>query len=336
MEQFKKKKTADCLITIIIPVFNSEHYLVKCLDSVINQTHTQLQIIIVNDGSTDSSLSIINEYRLLDSRFLVINKTNGGIGSAYKAAFDVITGDYILFVDSDDWLELNAVEKIFKLIIDNAADMVSFGIKPINEKGEEIRLKNLDNIDSIINNNSEIIKTHYEILKHPTLVRLYKKELFNNIIIFEQNIGIDEMLTPQLLLKCNKIVYTSEVYYNALIRQDSVCRSSYTSKKVMELIKVNQFVSKFMENNIPNYVHIAYNKYLNTLFDILHEYIKSKNNLPSDLINDVRIELSETYIKIKSSLIFKKQSKHLRISMIFMVQAFGLYKMLYNLLKNQK
>ncbi len=103
------------LVSIIIPVYNAEHYLTKCLDSVIHQTYTNLEIILINDGATDSSPKIIDEYALKDTRIVAIHKENGGIGSAYKAAFEMMTGDFVLFADSDDWLELDAAEHLVKL-----------------------------------------------------------------------------------------------------------------------------------------------------------------------------------------------------------------------------
>jgi len=103
-------------VSIIVPVYNSELYLTKCLNSVISQTFSNLEIILVNDGSTDSSPKIINEDVIKDDRIVAIHKENGGIGSAYKAAFEVMFGDYILFVDSDNWLELDAIENGYEAL----------------------------------------------------------------------------------------------------------------------------------------------------------------------------------------------------------------------------
>ena len=313
------------VVSIIVPVFNMELHIQRCLESIVSQTYQHLEIILVNDGSTDSSPRIIDEYASKDSRIIAIHKDNGGIGSAYKAAFEIMTGDYVLFVDSDDWLELDAVENLVKLAVENDADMVSFGMRPLDNDGKIVQLKHFENINEILTTNKQIIKNHYEILKHPTLVRLYRNELFKDIIIFEQNIGIDEMLTPQLLLKCNKAVYSSNVFYNVLIRKDSVCRSAYTTKKVLELVKVNRFVIQFMENNINSYVEVAYLKYVNTLFDILHQSSLGFVAINNETIKLLQSDLKTYFIKLKRKPSFQKIAMRNKIAIIILLMAYNLY-----------
>ena len=97
-------------VSVIVPVYNVEKYIRQCLESIINQTYKNLEIIVVNDGTKDNSMKIVEEY-LSDERIKVINKENGGIASARNRGIDEATGEYISFVDSDDWLELNTYEK---------------------------------------------------------------------------------------------------------------------------------------------------------------------------------------------------------------------------------
>jgi glycosyltransferase involved in cell wall biosynthesis len=265
-------------VSIIIPVYNSESYLTKCLYNIINQTYTNLEILVINDGSTDTSGQIIDEFAAKDDRIVAFHKQNGGIGSAYKVAFQEMTGDYVLFVDSDDWLELNAVEELVKLAVEHDADLVSFGIRAFNTSGNEVNLPTLLNLDQINTTNEAILKTHFEILKHPTLVRLYKRHLFKDIVIFEQNIGIDEMLTPQLLAKCNKAVYTSRVFYNIITRPNSVSRAEFSNKKILETLKVYNFLINFAGENLPHYKHFYYEKYINVIGGILHGLFKKNTD----------------------------------------------------------
>lgn len=115
------------LISIIIPIYNVEKYLPKCLDSVISQTYTNIEIILVNDGSTDSSGLICDDYALKDSRIKVIHKENGGVSSARNIGLDTASGDYVMFVDSDDYVEVDFCEKSLKMALEMNADIVSFG-----------------------------------------------------------------------------------------------------------------------------------------------------------------------------------------------------------------
>jgi glycosyltransferase involved in cell wall biosynthesis len=113
-------------ITIIIPVYNVEQYLRQCLDSVVNQTLRDIEIICVNDGSPDGSPQILEEYATRDSRITVIHKENGGLSSARNAAYPYIKGEYTLFVDSDDWIEINLCEKTVDIADKEKADMTFF------------------------------------------------------------------------------------------------------------------------------------------------------------------------------------------------------------------
>src|SRR5690554_2572883 len=96
---------SQSLLSVIIPIYNAEEFLVRCLNSVVNQTYQELEIILINDGSTDNSRSICEEYARIDSRILLLNKKNGGQSSARNAGLDIARGDYITFVDSDDYID---------------------------------------------------------------------------------------------------------------------------------------------------------------------------------------------------------------------------------------
>lgn len=111
-------------ISIIVPVYNVEKYLHKCMDSLVNQTFEEIEIITVNDGSTDSSLEILREYEKQDSRIIVIDKVNEGVSLARNTALEYIIGEYIMFVDSDDWIDLDTCEKILKLVTEYKCDVM--------------------------------------------------------------------------------------------------------------------------------------------------------------------------------------------------------------------
>lgn len=120
------------MISVIIPVYNVEKYVAKCLDTVIAQSYSDLEIIVVDDGSTDSSGEICDEYAAKDSRIHVIHKSNGGLSSARNVALDVATGEYIAFVDSDDYLALDAFEKCYIKLMETGADVCMFSHYTVN------------------------------------------------------------------------------------------------------------------------------------------------------------------------------------------------------------
>lgn len=114
------------LVSVIVPVYNVEKYLARCLDSIINQTYTNLEIILVDDGSKDSSGQICDEYAAKDQRIKVIHKQNGGLSSARNAGLDIASGSYIEFVDSDDWIDKDTVKENLELIINENSNVVFF------------------------------------------------------------------------------------------------------------------------------------------------------------------------------------------------------------------
>ena len=128
-------------ISVIIPIYNVEDYLPQCLDSVIHQTHENLEIILVNDGSTDSCTKICDEYAAKDNRIKIINQENGGLSVARNTGIRTATGDYIAFIDSDDWIVPNFCEILLITALENNAEMVECGFTKF-ENGNEIKIKN--------------------------------------------------------------------------------------------------------------------------------------------------------------------------------------------------
>lgn len=138
MEDNRVNKSIDGLISIIIPVYNAERYLKKCLDSVTGQTYKTIEIICINDGSTDGSLSILKEYQQKDDRIVIIDKQNEGASIARNVALEVIRGEYLLFVDSDDWIELNTCKKALQVLSDENADLVMWPyVKEFSARSEK-------------------------------------------------------------------------------------------------------------------------------------------------------------------------------------------------------
>lgn len=125
-------------ISIVVPIYNVENYLDKCISSIVNQTYGELEIILVDDGSKDNSSKICDEWKEKDSRIKVIHKENGGLSSARNAGLEVATGEYIMFEDSDDWLVNDIVEKCVARIENDDSDMVIFGYRKVDEEGKDL------------------------------------------------------------------------------------------------------------------------------------------------------------------------------------------------------
>ena len=157
------------MISIIIPVYNVEKYLSDCLDSVVNQTYKDLEIICVNDGSTDNSLDILNEYCSKDDRIFVVNKENGGLSSARNAGLAVAKGDFIMFLDSDDWIDNNTCEVALKQMMESNSDVAIWSYsKEYEASSKEVHIFENDIVFSSDNDLASL---------HRRFVGLYKDEL---------------------------------------------------------------------------------------------------------------------------------------------------------------
>ena len=123
-------------VSVIIPVYNTSKYLNQCLESIQNQTFTDFEAICINDGSTDSSLEILKEFASKDDRFIIINKKNEGQGIARNLGIQQANGEYIIFIDSDDWLETEGLEKAYKKIKEDSADILIFDFYFFSDKDQ--------------------------------------------------------------------------------------------------------------------------------------------------------------------------------------------------------
>lgn len=220
-------------VSVIIPVYNVGNYLRECLESVINQTLEDIEIICINDGSTDSSLQILNEYAQKDERFIILSQENQGTGKARNNALKVIRGKYIAFVDPDDWVELNAFEQLYNFAQEHNSQIVQFNYKEYNEYSKEIRnvsfykrLKKIYNYD--------LLKTPYynwKDIKNNCLcsVDLHAwSHFYNTEFIKKYNVTFglnsraeDHLFTLGAMLVVDKTYYLNEYLYLYRCREGS-------------------------------------------------------------------------------------------------------------------
>lgn len=221
-------------ITVIVPVFNAGSYLKQCLDSVLNQTYCNLEILLINDGSTDGSALICEQYRAKDERVRVIHKKIGGsgVGAARNTALQFVTGDYILFVDNDDWLEESHVEFLYQALKEHDADIsIASFTEFIDDRGVfRFHLKNEDYFRKSFRP-EEWFKHQYDARQGFSQVftvpwcKLYKTELFQDIVYPENQKVEDDYTTWKLYLLAEKLVYSHTGIYFHRKRSTSVTKT---------------------------------------------------------------------------------------------------------------
>ena len=287
------------LISIIIPVYKVEKYLEKCIESVLKQTYTNLQIILVDDGSPDNCGKICDEYAKKDPRIEVIHKVNGGLSDARNVGIAKAKGKYIGFVDSDDYIKEDMYEILINLIKEYDADVSICNLYDVIDGNEYIRNK-----ENGIQEYSRL-----DILKEVLLDKniqsyawnkLYKKELFDEIKYPIGKKYEDIGTTFYVFEKCNKIVVTSEPEYYYLKRSDSL-------------------VNNVTESTVLDYTDIIIQRYLYTQKNI--EELRKYNNyyLAKTLIT------AHNDIELLGSISEKMQEKYKE-----------LYNLVYNIMKNDR
>ena len=224
--------------SVIIPVYNVEKYIKQCLDSCLNQTEKSIEFICINDGSTDNSLSILKEYQKTDSRIKIINQNNQGQGIARNNAINIAQGEYIVFVDPDDWLKLNALEKIYNKFNETNADVICFDYICYNEKSKKIEKNSLKNILyekynlDFSNNKTYSSSDIYQLDLFPFNIvawnKAYKRTFLikNNIKFAPYKFIEDHYFAIKTILCAENIYYLEEYLYVYRIRLGSMTRKA--------------------------------------------------------------------------------------------------------------
>lgn len=221
-------------ISIIVPVYNVEKYLKRCIDSILLQTFKDFEIILVDDGSTDKSGSICDEYSMIDNRIKVIHKENGGLSSARNIGINLAKGKYIAFVDSDDYINERMYEILYKFIEETKADIAICNYKKVNDNISFNKKINYDEINIKKFNNIEALEQIY-LMNGPQFIiacnKLYKREIFKNLKYPEGRIHEDEFIAHKLLYNSNLVIYINEELYYYYIRENSIMNSNFSIKK---------------------------------------------------------------------------------------------------------
>ncbi|WP_195218202.1 glycosyltransferase family 2 protein [Turicibacter sanguinis] len=279
-------------ISIIVPVYNVENYLKKCLDSIVNQSINKFEVILVEDCSTDKSLSICQEYvEKFDNFKLIKHQKNKGLSAARNSGIKNCNGKYLIFIDSDDWLDLNMVEILYATIQENDCDIVECGFVNV-----------WDNKTTIPQRKEAILTSHDLIIKEYLLSKItayafnkiYKKELFikNQIEYPEGKYYEDQFTTFKLLYNSKKVVKIKTPLYFYNRRQNSITTSSLSAKDLHVIEQLN-LIKKFLKQKGE---YADNNKYFSVrYFNGIHPNVIKKLFLLSN-INE-QLKFYKKYIK---------------------------------------
>lgn len=281
------------IISIIVPVYNVEKYLKRCIDSILNQTFKEFELILVNDGSTDNCGKICDMYKGKDKRVKVIHKKNAGLSSARNVGLDLAKGKYIAFVDSDDYINKNMYEILYSNLIKTDADISICNFQDVNDNSIININQSIDNYEYLIFNNIQALNKLY-LGNNVNIVvawnKLYKKDLFEDLRYDEGRIHEDEFIIHKLLYKSKKILYTNAELYYYLKRQGSITQCDFNLKKLDVVYAFKERVEFFMEKKLIELQFKAQKVYIDSFFG---NYYKAKIKL--DNCNKELIKLKNDY-----------------------------------------
>ncbi|MDD3149321.1 MAG: glycosyltransferase family 2 protein [Candidatus Gastranaerophilales bacterium] len=263
------------IISIIIPIYNAEDYLETCLNSCFAQTYTNWEAICINDGSTDNSSKILNEFSQKDSRIKIIDlEKNVGISKAIEYGYKKSSGNIIAYLDSDDWFVDDYLAICYDAMKVTNADMINVGLKNYNEEGSFLGSLSNWNSDPFWNFD---LNSYEKFLFYIGPTKIFKKDLFKNVIFKEGIRNLQDTCTSfQLSINAKKPIIISERIYNYRVRKTSVSRSKRNAKEQLnDINKIYDVMLEFLQNtqNIEKYEHILKEWKLKML----------KRYLPSDL-----------------------------------------------------
>lgn len=283
----------DILVSIIVPVYNAEKYVSKCIESILAQTHKNLELILVDDGSSDKSGEICDSYAATDSRVKVIHNKNGGPSAARNTGLDVAAGDYLTFVDSDDFLNIHTLELTVANCIENDCEICIYNFH--TTKDHSIAY------DTPVSNNHKVYDTDYLLKnydKFPQILyscsscdKLFKSEIFNTLRFpIGIDSGEDASIRFHTLFQSNKICLMNVGLYYCFLSPNSIMRSPF-KERALGVLKASQINLEFLKDK--NYPNITKNIEARYEYDICRLYaqlclssLKNKKELKAQLKAD--------------------------------------------------
>jgi len=281
-----------------VPVYNTMEYLERCITSIMEQSYKNIEIILVNDGSTDESLNICKKFANLDDRIILIDKQNGGVSSARNAGLDKASGDYIGFVDSDDYISSDMYEKLIRAITESKADIAECGYTTVDLNSEVIKEFPLIKEEATENYNC----SHNYLTKHNTtnfnVNKLYKKAIFDDIRYPKLKYSEDYVVNAKAFFYCNKKVTISDCCYYYVMNPDSACHQDFNISK-LDRIEAGKEIYRFYQERFPQLCKYAAVYILNNIRKIYDELIESNFRDKGQYKQKLIKEYKKTYSLIK-------------------------------------
>ncbi|MDC7288807.1 glycosyltransferase [Blautia schinkii] len=264
------------MVSVIVPVYNAANVISRCVDSIINQTYKDIEVILVNDGSTDKTYQILEKYRYRDSRVCLVSQRNKGVAAARNTGLEYCKGEYFLFVDADDWIEKDMIQKMISLV-DEDTDIV-FCNSDHAESPDEV-IKRICSKNEVWDRKQQQL----EFMKHQRMTgmlwnKLIRRDLSERIFFNEKTgYGEDAEFLWKILQKSKKMIVTDEVLYHHVLNANSISHQTFNDKKYSAIPMWKQIVEDVCIR-YPDLSSLAIERLMCATVYSLYEIKKSKYN----------------------------------------------------------
>ena len=328
----------DKLISIIVPVYNVEKYLGKCIESLINQTYKNIEIILVNDGSKDMSGKICDEYVEKDSRIIVVHKENAGVAAARNDALDIAKGDFITFVDSDDFINEKYCDVLLNATLKNRAEIAICQIYQFIEN-EEIDYTLCEYIENVYNSEETI----YNLLKIGRFYecmggKLFSRRLFESVRFPIGRLYEDASILHELYFNANATVVTNQKYYYYLRQRVGSTMSSYNSRKQKDNFLLVNDRYLYLKDKMPEKKDLIIAGHIGDILVLLQRSFADNNSelMNSEIVVKLEKELIELMNAVDKNILLEVLNSYKLASLFLFLQDKEIYAKSINDLYNTR
>ena len=319
-----------CKVSVIVPVYKVEKYLNKCVDSIINQTLEDIEIILVDDGSPDNCGKICDDYAQKDNRIVVIHKTNGGLSDARNAGLEVARGEYIGFVDSDDYIAPEMISLLYGVCKKNSTDIAGCDLAYVYETTDRVDY-NSNKQESVLSSDDffALMLDVNKYLRTGVWNKIYKRSLFDTVRFPKGKLFEDVGTMYKLIFQVDKITYVSKPGYFYLKQREGAITSGKYSIKEYDRLEMNTCMGDYIKNNRASLHNTAMGyRAVNCHLSILNSMIESDCK-DEEMVNRIQRDLRENIAPMLKS----NQKILKKIQLLIAMNSFELYKKVYCFLK---
>ncbi|MBE5917755.1 MAG: glycosyltransferase family 2 protein [Pseudobutyrivibrio ruminis] len=263
----------NALISVVVPIYKVESYLRRCIESILSQTYRNFELILVDDGSPDCSGKICDDYADKDRRIKVIHKENGGLSDARNYGTRTATGDYISYIDSDDWVAPDYLELLYKALEDNAADVSVCKLIKINK--EKCIRSSKNNILMFSTDSALSDMLYQKNISNSACGKLIRRKVMNRFPFPVGRLYEDLFTTYKVISECNKIVFVDRVLYYYWINPESIMHQSFSPKMFDEIDAVCE-IEQFVREHFPNILSAALSRKFSSYSQVFRWMSKEK------------------------------------------------------------